>query len=328
MDTLWAALIVPGLASAMLIAFIRGASWSRHLADLPNERSLHSMPMPRIGGIGVMVASLPFVAAQGSSALTAIAACAGFLAVISLLDDVRSLPIEVRLPAHFAAAAIALLSLGALPAIFTPWVDAVILTIGIVWMANLYNFMDGSDGLAGGMAVIGFGAMGYAAWVAGATSLALAAAAIASAATGFLMHNSPPARVFLGDCGSVPLGFLAAVLGIMGASNGAWPFWFPLLVFSPFIVDASVTLLRRIVNHERFWTAHRSHSYQRLVLSGWSRARLAFSAYALMIAVAVSALLALKAGREVQCAIILVWIAIHAALLVAIGRRVKASVVP
>ena len=315
--TTWTYALAPAVAVALALHWARAAAWTRYLVDRPNERSLHVEPTPRIGGIALIAVSLAFVACAADGPLAAIAACAFFLAVVSLVDDVRSLPVEVRLPAHLLAAAIAVLSLGAASAL--GWWGA-LAAVAIAWMANLFNFMDGADGLAGGMAVIGFGALALAASDA---ALMLAAMAIASASLGFLVHNFPPARVFMGDAGSVPLGFLAAALGVHGAASGEWPWWFPLLVFSPFIVDASVTLLRRLARGERIWKAHREHAYQRLVLSGWSRRRLAFAAYALMLASAGSALAALRAGEQARYAIILAWLAIYLVLLAAIERRSK-----
>ena len=117
-------------------------------------------------------------------------------------------------------------------------------------------------------------------YLADAAGLALLSASVAGAAAGFLPHNWAPARVFLGDAGSVPLGFLAGVLGVAGWTAGAWPAWFPLLVFSPFVVDASVTLLRRALRGERVWHAHREHLYQRMVRSGLGHGRTAALWYA------------------------------------------------
>jgi UDP-N-acetylmuramyl pentapeptide phosphotransferase/UDP-N-acetylglucosamine-1-phosphate transferase len=235
---------------------------------------------------------------------------------VSLFDDARALPVLVRLAAHLAAAGVAA---------WTLWPGAtvgavVVLTLAIAWMSNLYNFMDGSDGLAGGMAAIGFAAHAAAAQAFGAESLALACAATAGASLGFLGHNFPPARVFLGDAGSVPLGFLAAALGAVGAVEGAWPAWFPVLVFSPFILDATVTLLRRAAARERLWAAHRSHYYQRLVLAGWSKRRLVLGGYLLMALAAASALFARRQGFLLQCGTIVVWAAVYLLLLVAIDR--------
>ena len=188
-------------------------------------------------------------------------------------------------------------------------------------MTNLYNFMDGADGLAGLMAVIGFGAMAAAAFIANDLALSMACAAIASAGAGFLAFNFPPARIFLGDAGSIPLGFLAAMLGAHGAHSGAWPWWFPLLVFSPFIVDASVTIARRLISGERIWIAHRNHYYQRLVLSGWSARRLAAAEGCLMVCSAASALYALGQGRMLQCAILVGWPVLYAILVALIETK-------
>jgi UDP-N-acetylmuramyl pentapeptide phosphotransferase/UDP-N-acetylglucosamine-1-phosphate transferase len=246
--------------------------------DHPNERSLHAAPTPRIGGLGIMagvgVASLWLADAVLLPAMLAAFA----LAALSLLDDVRGLPVAVRFLAHFVAAVACLLALG-----LTGWA-LVGTTLAVVWMTNLYNFMDGADGLAGGMAAIGFCALSLAAWLGGAPGLAAFCAAIAVAALAFLRFNFPPARVFMGDAGSIPLGFLAAVLGILGAQQDVWPWLFPLLVFSPFIVDASVTLMRRALRGEKVWQAHRSHYYQRVVLLGASHRQLALTAYLLMLA--------------------------------------------
>jgi UDP-GlcNAc:undecaprenyl-phosphate GlcNAc-1-phosphate transferase len=249
--------------------------------DHPNERSLHATPTPRIGGLGIMAGVLVaagWLAGTGllQGALPAVLA-AFALAAVSVLDDVRGLPVALRFLAHFVAAVACLLALG-----LGGW--ALLLgTLAVVWVTNLYNFMDGSDGLAGGMAAIGFGALALAAWLGEAPGLAVFCAAIAAAALAFLRFNFPPARVFMGDAGSIPLGFLAASLGILGALQHVWPWVFPLLVFSPFIVDASVTLARRGLRGEKIWRAHRSHYYQRVVLLGASHRQLALAAYALML---------------------------------------------
>jgi UDP-N-acetylmuramyl pentapeptide phosphotransferase/UDP-N-acetylglucosamine-1-phosphate transferase len=168
-----------------------------------------------------------------------------------------------------------------------------VLVLAIVWMTNLYNFMDGSDGLAGGMALFGFGAYALGAWLAGDAVMAVASGAIAAAALTFLAFNFPPAKVFMGDAGSIPLGFLAAALGLIGWHAGNWPLWFPMLVFSPFIVDATVTLARRVLRGERFWQAHRTHYYQRLVQLGWGHRNTALAEYALMAVCGAGALWAL-----------------------------------
>jgi UDP-N-acetylmuramyl pentapeptide phosphotransferase/UDP-N-acetylglucosamine-1-phosphate transferase len=179
----------------------------------------------------------------------------------------------------------------------------VLLVLAIGWITNLYNFMDGSDGLAGGMAVIGFAAYALAAAVVGHTPLAATSLAIAAAALGFLVYNFPPARIFMGDVGSIPLGFLAGALGVVGWRDDVWPLWFPLLVFGPFIGDATITLLKRAARRERVWQAHREHYYQRLVRMGLGHRGTALLGYAAMLFCAAAALFGREQAPAVQAAV-------------------------
>src|SRR5687767_677627 len=248
MSALVLAAVLPAVAAAIVIALLRRSRTASWLADLPNERSMHSDPTPRVGGIGVAAGAAPFMLAYASTLpLATIAACAAGLFAVSLADDIRSLPVQVRLPAHFVAGMVAVLALSQ-PGSPWPWgwAGSVLAVAGLAWSANLYNFMDGVDGMAGGMGTIGFGALAYAAISAGHDALGISCLALASACAGFLVHNFPPARVFLGDCGAIPLGFLAGAFGLYGTLQGAWPGWFPLLVFSLFIVDATATLFMRL----------------------------------------------------------------------------------
>lgn len=318
----WAVLVAPAAIAWGAIALLRRSPIAWRLADHPNERSLHVNPTPRVGGLGVLAGALPVAWLHASPGTMTLIVLALALAVISALDDVRSLPIEVRLPAHATAAIIAMLVLAAPAPGQAHWPALWLLAalFAIAWMTNLFNFMDGADGLAGGMAIIGFGALALASHAAGETVLAWIAGAIASACCGFLLHNFPPARVFLGDAGSIPLGFLAGALGVVGIRVAAWPWWFPLLVFSPFIVDATFTVLRRMLRGEAVWRAHRGHLYQRVALAGMPRQQLALCAYALMLAAAGSALVALRQDDMVRCAIIFGWLAIYAMLVTLIAR--------
>lgn len=278
MSSEWIAPLAAFLVCWLLLAWLlrRGSLPMDH----PNERSLHATPTPRVGGLGIMAGVLAASSWLADETLMPVILAAFSLAAMSLLDDVRGLPVALRFLAHFVAAAACLLAFG-----LTGWVLMGSI-LAVVWMTNLYNFMDGSDGLAGGMAVVGFGALALAAMLGGAPGLSVFCAAIAAAALAFLRFNFPPARVFMGDAGSIPLGFLAATLAILGAMREVWPWLFPLLVFSPFIVDASVTLIRRALRGEKIWQAHRSHYYQRAVLLGASHRQLALAAYALMLAMA------------------------------------------
>jgi UDP-N-acetylmuramyl pentapeptide phosphotransferase/UDP-N-acetylglucosamine-1-phosphate transferase len=317
------ALLAPALAFALSVAFIRllltqaVRGW---FLDHPNPRSLHASPIPRVGGLGLMPAALIAMALTGRAPLAAALALA--LMAVSVVDDWKSLSPALRLPLHLAAAAAFVwfaVPQAGLPAL-------VVLALAVGWMTNLYNFMDGSDGLAGGMALIGFGTYALTAAVAGDPGFAQVNLCVAAAAAGFLVFNFPPARVFMGDAGSIPLGFLAAALGLQGWSEGLWPLWFPLVVFGPFVLDASVTLARRVLRRERIWQAHRSHYYQRLILLGWSHRRTAAAEYALMAASGVAALVAalVVPGLQVPLLAALIGVYLAAALVIDLRWRRRA----
>jgi UDP-N-acetylmuramyl pentapeptide phosphotransferase/UDP-N-acetylglucosamine-1-phosphate transferase len=280
----------------------------RWFLDHPNPRSLHRSPVPRTGGLGVVPGLVVGGVIAGSNGF-ALTLAAGLM-LLSLLDDWRALTPGVRLLGHLAAALLfVLLGLDGVE-----WLEATLLVLGIGWMTNLYNFMDGADGLAGGMGLFGFGAYAFAAWLGGQEPLALACASVAASCAAFLLYNFPPARMFLGDAGSIPLGFLAAGFGLSGWQAGLWPLWFPPLVFAPFVADASVTLVRRALRGEKVWQAHRSHYYQRQVLMGWSHRHLAAIEYALMLFTAVIAIALLHleplAGTAALAILALAYIAI------------------
>ena len=187
------------------------------------------------------------------------------------------------------------------------WIVVFLAVVATIWASNLYNFMDGSDGLAGGMAVIGFGCYGLVSFLADNHAFATINFTIAAAAMAFLFHNFYPARIFMGDAGAIPLGFLAAVLGVLGWVEGLWSWYFPLLVFSPFIADASMTILKRALRHEIIWQAHREHYYQRIIQSGFGHRNMALSSYALMLIVSACAVWVLEKDILVQCLVGAAW---------------------
>jgi UDP-GlcNAc:undecaprenyl-phosphate GlcNAc-1-phosphate transferase len=287
------------LATFAVVCLLLTRAGRRFALDTPNERSLHETPVPRTGGLAIMggiAASLAFAdVAYRAPVLIALG-----LALVSFVDDLRSLPTGLRFAAHLLAAAVAVSVMRVSP---EPLLFAALL-LGLAWLTNLYNFMDGSDGLAGGMAAIGFGACALAAYVAGVPGLAGVCAAVSAAAVAFLLFNFHPAKIFMGDSGSIPLGFLAGVLGLAGWRDGAWPWWFPLLVFGPFVADATFTLLRRIARRERLSQAHRSHYYQRLVRMGLGHRRTALLEYVAMAACAALAIYARTAEPVLQAAVV------------------------
>jgi UDP-N-acetylmuramyl pentapeptide phosphotransferase/UDP-N-acetylglucosamine-1-phosphate transferase len=279
-------------------------SFSDRILDHPNERSLHQQPVPRTGGIGVVAGIAVSVPLASPIDWWPLWLGAALLVGVSFLEDLVGLPIVGRLAAHFLAAGVLVAGL-LMQTLGLGW--AAVAIVAVVWMINLYNFMDGMDGLAGGMALFGFGFLATAAWLAGKSPLALVSLSIAAAAWAFLFFNFHPARMFLGDAGSTTFGYLAAGVGLIGWRDGAWSIWLPALVFSPFIVDATVTLLRRIVRGERFWKAHRAHYYQRLVLSGWSHRKTALVEYAVMVSCGLGALVFQWASGGVRFVIAGIW---------------------
>lgn len=285
--------------------------------DLPNQRSLHQTPVPRTGGIAIHIGILLAWATTTSHLPFLLWFALAILLAVSFLDDVRGMPAIGRLAVHLLVA-------GALAASLVledyGVIGVIIAAFALAWMANIYNFMDGSDGLAGGMAAFGFSFYGIAGWLAGSTVFALLNFSVAAAAAAFLVFNFHPARIFMGDVGSVPLGFLAAAFGIIGWLQRDWAWWFPLLVFSPFIVDASLTLARRLVRGERIWEAHRDHYYQRLVRLGWGHRRTALAEYVLMLACGTLALLTLSLPPSWQAAMLVLAAGAYGILAGAIGR--------
>ncbi|MFM0737761.1 glycosyltransferase family 4 protein [Paraburkholderia xenovorans] len=309
---IWVAVTFVALGAACVCAAIlwvllqTGVAW-RLATDIPNDRSLHVVPTPRVGGWGIVPVAVAATLLLADSLWYA-ALGTVFLSAISQIDDRRGLPARVRFTAHL----IAVIGLVVLFPANAPWWVLVILAFLMIWLVNLYNFMDGADGLAGGMALFGFA--GYAA---GAlisdhplSELVWSATAISGAALGFLLFNFHPARIFLGDAGSISLGFLAGALGYWGWRGGVWPVWFPIFVFAPFICDASITLARRLLRGEKFWQAHREHYYQRMVRSGIGHARTALIWYALMVAGIIFAVGALGRSAILQSCVLAVWIAV------------------
>jgi UDP-N-acetylmuramyl pentapeptide phosphotransferase/UDP-N-acetylglucosamine-1-phosphate transferase len=294
------------------------------MVDTPNERSMHGSPVPRTGGVAVLAAlaiacALAVTAFSLHTAWVWLGVAILLIAGISFLDDRGEVRAAYRLAAHLLAALLVFAGGVAWSRVEVPglaWenphVLSWVLTLAyLVWMVNLYNFMDGMDGFAAGMALFGFGALALLGWKAGDFGFALANAVLVSAAGGFLLGNFPPARIFLGDMGSASLGLLAGVLSLVGSERGVFPLWVAWLAFSPFIVDATWTLLRRLSRGERVWEAHRSHHYQRLVLAGWSHRKTVLLSYVLMAACAATAVAAPDMSVRDQWLLIAAWAIIY-----------------
>lgn len=236
--------------------------------DVPNARSNHAIPTPRGGGIGIVFAATGFllvVDAQGAVVWGFLA-----LALLSLWDDMRPLPARYRLLCHLAVASGVLLACYE-GSIFGGWLphqaEIAVLALAWVWFINLFNFMDGSDGLAASEALcicLGFIALGAA--VSLPVHLFSYALVLLGAVAGFLMWNWHPARIFMGDVGSIPLGYILGFMLISLAGAGYWAA--ALILPAVFVADASLTLLRRIIRRERIFEAHSTHAYQKAIRGG------------------------------------------------------------
>ncbi|HEY3284274.1 MAG TPA: glycosyltransferase family 4 protein [Armatimonadota bacterium] len=286
---------VLGLATgfAWLLMFrVRAYLERRHVLDIPNERSSHSRPTPRGGGLAIVAITLagwvflvPLVARASVRGAAVYAVGGLFIALVSWLDDRRSVKYIYRLAIHIALACMVVNSLGYWQMVQLPLLGHVSLgvlglPITLVWLVglvNAYNFMDGIDGLAGGQAVVAGLTWGLLGWLTGQTGVALLGVLLAGSSLGFLTHNWPPARVFMGDVGSAFLGFSFAALPLLFAAgtpaSGEQVARAPLcgaVMVWPFVFDATFTFVRRCVKGERVFDAHRSHLYQRLVILGLS----------------------------------------------------------
>ena len=346
------------IAFAVGVAFTAaalGAGWlasrgpGRWFVDRPSARSLHDRPVSRAGGIAIFsglaaglligaIMEMPGLGPEsGPGPAYGWVLFGVFLIVcISLADDVRPISPAIRIVAHLAAGGCVVLS--GLPAEGIAFPGGVLelgtvagpvfTVLFVAWVVNLYNFMDGMDGFAGGMAVIGFTTLAALCVGGGTAPIVATSLIVASSSLGFLLFNFPPAKIFMGDVGSSLLGFLAAV-GMLWAERAASiPLWVSILVFSPFIVDASVTLVRRVLAGEKPWQSHRDHFYQRLVLLGWGHRKTVVREYGLMLLCAVSAVVAQRVSVGAQTGLLGAWVAGYAVLILAVTgleRRVGAG---
>lgn len=274
------------LLTCLGVEWFRRWSLRRKLLDMPNERSSHTVPTPRGGGLIVVLVCLSIFFGYGfffqANVFWSYLAGASIVAFISWLDDLKTVSSLWRFLCHSLAAAGVVWHLGFFESVYVPFYG--ILSLGeagplitffwIVWLINAYNFMDGIDGIAGAQAFtagIGWLLLGS---VLGAGQTAFYGGAIAFASLGFLWHNWPPAKIFMGDVGSAFLGYTFAVMPLLAAREASgqgdrWPLIATLLV-GLFVFDSILTLMRRLWRREKIWQAHREHIYQRLVLSGLS----------------------------------------------------------
>jgi Fuc2NAc and GlcNAc transferase len=281
-------------SAAVMTGVVRKLALRKGILDVPNERSSHFTVTPRGGGLAVaavVLSGIALLALAGTTShhfLVATIGGGGLVATVGWLDDTRHVPARWRFLVHAVAAGMAVAMLGG-----TQWlgaaaassilqaVCATLAFLGLIWATNLYNFMDGIDGLAASTAVIAGLAATALLWRASSPELAFTALLLAAASAGFLVWNWAPARIFMGDCGSGLLGFLFGTLALASANASAVSILAWLTLFGAFLADATITLMRRVARGEPWYTAHRSHAYQRAVQYGWSHGRVTRSAVAL-----------------------------------------------
>lgn len=327
------------LVSAFLTHYFSRPKTVLYILDKPNARSLHDRPIPVSGGVAILVALIPSVVlASGYLVLMPdfiwIGISGLLIAGISFLDDCHHVSALYRLIVHFIAAYLLLwqgqlwmthLVLPGIEWTYPSFLTVILSLFFVVWMVNLYNFMDGMDGFAGGMAVFGFGSLALLGWLADQRLFMMMNLTVASATGGFLLFNFPPARIFMGDAGASSLGLLAAAFSLWGQREGIFPLWVALLIFSPFILDATVTLLRRLLQGEKIWLAHKSHYYQKLVELGWGHRRTVLWEYVLMAACSLSALLASQLSIYIQWILLGGWSLIYLLLMYLVNELERQS---
>lgn len=274
MNTIWLLALVVGV-SFLATGALRKYALARSLIDVPNARSSHSVPTPRGGGVAIVLSfliALPILA--WSDAITwpmalALLGASGWIAIIGFLDDHGHIAARWRLLAHFGGAIWALFWIGGMAPITVfgyafnlGWFGYVIGAFYLVWMLNLYNFMDGIDGLASVEAICTCVGASLIYWIGGHASLSVAPLVLTMAVLGFLVWNFPPAKIFMGDAGSGFLGIVLAVLSLYAAWTDPLFLWAWLILLGVFIVDATFTLIRRLLRGDKVYEAHRSHGYQ------------------------------------------------------------------
>lgn len=329
---LWLSLGLSLVVTALLTPLLRPWLLRRRMIDWPEERRSHQQPTPRGGGLAMwlgLVIGLVWAADLNLSTLF-ILKFATVLALLGWLDDSRSVPVGVRLLVMLAAALGLVVFYGPVSSLdmrawqfHGPWVLSILGLIAVVWLINLHNFMDGSDGLAAAQGTWASGLLGGLLYSGGEVSVGLAGLAMAGASLGFLLWNRPPARLFMGDVGSLMLGGMIGLLAYVGAASGILSIWLSLIVCSVFVVDATATLLRRGLTQGQWYTAHREHAYQRLMTAGCGHGQVWLIYAALnMLLVLPSVILAL-AWPERQMLIALALTAILVGLWAVVQRRTQ-----
>lgn len=305
-----------------------------NLLDHPNKRSLHSRPVPRSGGLAItstLIIIFLINISRLPDSIINIAIGATVILAISLIDDIKHVPSLLRLFFHILAASwlaysgLRLESIalpGGAEILLSAQVSWIITILIITWMTNLYNFMDGMDGFAGGMTIMGFGVFALV-YFSNSQIMFAVSMLIAIVTAGFLVFNFPPSKIFMGDTGSSVLGYLAAVMMLSADKSEVMPLWLSVILFSPFIIDATITLAMRTVNKQKIWVAHKQHFYQRLVGAGWSHRKTVLSEYCLMFACGLLAITGNYSTAFIQIFIVGFFVIMYISIIVMVNRALN-----
>lgn len=261
---------------------VRKHSLKNSIVDIPNQRSSHTNITPRGGGLAFVIIFLLgllvvyYLGMIETRVLLAIAGGGSLVSILGWMDDKTALSPGLRGFFYLLAAVWAVFCLGGFPAISfgitvlqMSWIGSIVAVIGTVWMINLYNFMDGVDGIAGTEAVTTALIGGF--WLMNTSpGISMVCFLLAASVMGFLIWNWPPAKIFMGDVGSTFLGFVFAVLAMWSEASGALPLIIWIMLLGVFVIDATVTLIMRLCRGEKLYEAHQTHVYQLAVQAGYS----------------------------------------------------------
>lgn len=257
--------------SFVLTELIRRYTLKKNLIDIPNDRSSHSIPTPRGGGLSIVILflfSITFVDTLSNDIFFALLGSGLIIAIIGFWDDHDHIPAKWRLLAHFTASFWVLYWLGGFTELHIfnyninlGFIGLILVAFLFVWLLNLFNFMDGIDGIAATEAIFVLCAGAFFSWMHGLESLMFVTLMLAASTMGFLFLNWPPAKIFMGDVGSSFLGLMIGIIAYVNISQGT-PVWIWLILLAIFLIDSGVTLLRRILNGQKWYEAHCSHAYQ------------------------------------------------------------------
>lgn len=330
MAEIWLQFLIPVFASLLLGWPICSVLGQLRILDQPNQRSSHVAPTPRGGGIAIIlviaVGSFWISWSYNDQLTWTLALVAVLVAVISLIDDVRGLSVRVRFGTHIAGASVLICGLGfpnsvenmasAADHLLVP--IPLVLLLMVFWVVgytNAFNFMDGINGIAGVQAGVGAFAMAAVAGVSTGrwdSAPVMVSLAVSGAALGFIPHNFPKARMFMGDVGSAPLGMLLSFLVLWICREHSFHLFIPLaMIHANFILDTSVTLLRRIARGDRWLDSHREHFYQRLVRAGLSHTAVTSWEGLLLVIASIISVLVARSSMAVQlgalATVIFIW---------------------